>query len=80
MAQEMPPVASQELVPIVWKEHWAPMKPFLLDQSRLAQPSFPVPDDGLGAAGNLQLAKDSGDLVAHRLGAHGHPPRRGAAA
>jgi hemerythrin-like domain-containing protein len=31
MAQYMPPVVSQELVPVVWKEHWAPMKPFLLD-------------------------------------------------
>jgi hemerythrin-like domain-containing protein len=31
MAQPMPPVVTQELVPVVWKEHWAPMKPFLLD-------------------------------------------------
>jgi len=31
MAQQMPPAVSQELVPIVWKEHWAPMVPFLLD-------------------------------------------------
>ncbi len=31
MAQHMPPVVIQELVPGVWKEHWAPMKPFLLD-------------------------------------------------
>ena len=31
MAQHMPPVITQELVPVVWKEHWAPMKPFLLD-------------------------------------------------
>jgi hemerythrin-like domain-containing protein len=31
MAQYMPPAISQELVPITWKEQWAPMKPFLLD-------------------------------------------------
>lgn len=31
MAGQMPPVVSQELVPGPWKEHWAPMKPFLLD-------------------------------------------------
>jgi hypothetical protein len=31
MAQQMPPVVTQELVPIAWKEHWAPMVPFLLD-------------------------------------------------
>lgn len=31
MAQQMPPVVSQELVPVVWKEQWAPMTPFLLD-------------------------------------------------
>jgi len=30
MAGEMPPIVSQELVPIVWKDQWAPMKPFLL--------------------------------------------------
>jgi hemerythrin-like domain-containing protein len=30
MAGEMPPVISQELVPVVWKDKWAPMKPFLL--------------------------------------------------
>ena len=30
MAAEMPPVISQELVPVVWKDRWAPMKPFLL--------------------------------------------------
>ena len=30
MAAEMPPVISQELVPVVWKDQWAPMKPFLL--------------------------------------------------
>ena len=27
----MPPEMIQELVPMVWKEKWAPMKPFLLD-------------------------------------------------
>ena len=31
MASRMPPAVSQELVPGVWKEQWAPMKPFLLD-------------------------------------------------
>ena len=31
MAAGMPPAVSQELMPGVWKEHWAPMKPFLLD-------------------------------------------------
>ena len=31
MAQQMPPAVSQELVPVVWKEHWAPMRPFLLE-------------------------------------------------
>ena len=31
MAQQMPPVVTQELVPVAWKEHWAPMVPFLLD-------------------------------------------------
>jgi hypothetical protein len=31
MAQQMPPAISQELVPGPWQEHWAPMKPFLLD-------------------------------------------------
>ena len=31
MAQSMPPVVTQELVPIAWKDKWAPMKPFLLD-------------------------------------------------
>ena len=30
MAGEMPPIISQELVPVVWKDKWAPMKPFLL--------------------------------------------------
>lgn len=27
----MPPEVTQQLVPIVWKGEWAPMKPFLLD-------------------------------------------------
>jgi hemerythrin-like domain-containing protein len=31
LSRAMPPVVTQELVPIVWKEKWAPMKPFLLD-------------------------------------------------
>jgi hemerythrin-like domain-containing protein len=31
MSRAMPPVITQELVPIVWKDKWAPMKPFLLD-------------------------------------------------
>lgn len=31
MAQSMPPVVTQELVPIAWKDQWAVMKPFLLD-------------------------------------------------
>ena len=31
MAAQMPPVVGQELVPGPWKEHWAPMEPFLLD-------------------------------------------------
>ena len=30
MAAEMPPILSQQLVPVVWKDQWAPMKPFLL--------------------------------------------------
>lgn len=30
MAQIMPPVVMQQLVPVVWKEKWEPMKPFLL--------------------------------------------------
>jgi hemerythrin-like domain-containing protein len=31
MAQAAPPVLLQELLPVVWKEKWAPMQPFLLD-------------------------------------------------
>ncbi len=27
---EMPPVVTEQLVPVVWKEKWAPMQPFLL--------------------------------------------------
>jgi hemerythrin-like domain-containing protein len=31
MSQGMPPVVTQQLVPVAWKEKWAPMSPFLLD-------------------------------------------------
>ena len=31
MAQAFPPIITQELVPVAWKEKWAPMAPFLLD-------------------------------------------------
>lgn len=31
LAQAMPPVVTQQLVPGEWKEQWAPMAPFLLD-------------------------------------------------
>jgi len=31
LAQAMPPVVTQQLVPGEWKEQWAPMSPFLLD-------------------------------------------------
>ncbi len=31
MALSFPPVISQQLVPVVWKQAWAPMQPFLLD-------------------------------------------------
>jgi hypothetical protein len=27
----MPPEVTQQLVPVVWKDEWAPMNPFLLD-------------------------------------------------
>jgi hypothetical protein len=27
----LPPEITQQLVPVVWKDEWAPMKPFLLD-------------------------------------------------
>jgi hypothetical protein len=30
MAKAMPPVVVQQLVPLVWRAKWAPMKPFLL--------------------------------------------------
>ena len=29
-AKSMPPIVTQHLVPVVWKEQWAPMLPFLL--------------------------------------------------
>ncbi len=29
-ADEMPPIVTQQLVPVVWKEKWKPMAPFLL--------------------------------------------------
>jgi hemerythrin-like domain-containing protein len=31
MAKAMPPVVTQQLVPLVWRAQWAPMKPFLLE-------------------------------------------------
>lgn len=31
MATLLPPVIMNELIPIVWKDQWAPMKPFLLE-------------------------------------------------
>lgn len=31
MSHAMPPVVTEELVPVVWKDKWAPMKPFLLE-------------------------------------------------
>ena len=31
MGAQMPPAVGQELVPGPWQEHWAPMKPFLLE-------------------------------------------------
>jgi hemerythrin-like domain-containing protein len=31
MAQLMPPIITQQLVPIVWKEKWLPMQTFLLE-------------------------------------------------
>ncbi len=30
MAQTMPPDVTQQLVPVIWKDRWAPMQPFLL--------------------------------------------------
>jgi hypothetical protein len=29
-AGEMPPVVTEQLVPVAWKDKWAPMKPFLV--------------------------------------------------
>lgn len=31
MVAVMPPEVTQQLVPVVWKQEWAPMKPFLLE-------------------------------------------------
>lgn len=31
LAAGMPPAISQQMVPLVWKERWAPMQPFLLE-------------------------------------------------
>jgi len=31
MIRVMPPEITQHLVPVVWKDQWAPLKPFLLD-------------------------------------------------
>jgi hypothetical protein len=31
MAKMMPPVVVQQLIPLVWRAKWAPMKPFLLE-------------------------------------------------
>jgi hemerythrin-like domain-containing protein len=31
MVRVMPPEVTQHLVPVVWKDQWAPLKPFLLD-------------------------------------------------
>jgi hemerythrin-like domain-containing protein len=31
MAQAMPPIVTQQLVPIAWKAQWEPMAPFLLE-------------------------------------------------
>jgi hemerythrin-like domain-containing protein len=31
IAAMLPPVVIEELVPVTWKDRWAPMKPFLLD-------------------------------------------------
>ncbi len=30
MAQNMPPLVTQQLLPVVWKDKWVPMRPFLL--------------------------------------------------
>jgi hypothetical protein len=29
-SQGMPPILTEQMVPVVWKDKWAPMKPFLL--------------------------------------------------
>ena len=31
MTKAMPPVVTQQLVPLIWRAKWAPMKPFLLE-------------------------------------------------
>jgi hemerythrin-like domain-containing protein len=31
ISRTMPPVVTQQLVPVAWKEKWAPMRPFLLE-------------------------------------------------
>jgi hypothetical protein len=31
MAQAMPPAVTQQLVPVAWRDQWAPMQPFLLE-------------------------------------------------
>jgi hypothetical protein len=31
LAAEMPPIVTQQLVPIAWKAQWEPMSPFLLE-------------------------------------------------
>jgi len=30
LAQNLPPMVTQQLVPVVWKDKWGPMRPFLL--------------------------------------------------
>ena len=31
LASGMPPDITENLIPVVWKDQWAPMKPFLLE-------------------------------------------------
>jgi len=31
LSRAMPPMVTQQLVPVAWKEQWAPMQPFLLE-------------------------------------------------
>jgi hypothetical protein len=31
MAGMLPPVVTQQLVPVAWRAQWAPMQPFLLE-------------------------------------------------